>query len=160
MLAEIYGWFTEGFNTADLKDAKALLDELKESRFRSRGNDGSRDLAVPAKRFPAKAADFCPFPFCARELDRKRRGRQYRREHQHRVGRDTSAIRTKRAKISTIASMRMPSKQPSRTAFDSEEYGTCQRAESRGLPTGGLLVSVRPLFNEWKRLISRRAVHS
>ncbi|MGO9697388.1 MAG: hypothetical protein ACLPYO_27430 [Mycobacterium sp.] len=28
MLAEIYGWFTEGFATADLKDAKALLDEL------------------------------------------------------------------------------------------------------------------------------------
>src|SRR5262249_18021360 len=28
MLAEIYGWFTEGFDTADLKDAKALLEEL------------------------------------------------------------------------------------------------------------------------------------
>jgi predicted ATPase/class 3 adenylate cyclase len=28
MLAEIYGWFTEGFDTADLQDAKALLDEL------------------------------------------------------------------------------------------------------------------------------------
>jgi len=28
MLAKIYGWFTEGFDTADLKDAKALLDEL------------------------------------------------------------------------------------------------------------------------------------
>jgi tetratricopeptide (TPR) repeat protein len=28
MLAEIYGWFTEGLDTADLKDAKALLDEL------------------------------------------------------------------------------------------------------------------------------------
>ena len=27
-LAEICGWFTEGFDTADLKDAKALLDEL------------------------------------------------------------------------------------------------------------------------------------
>jgi hypothetical protein len=30
MLAEIYGWFTEGFDTADLKDAKTLLDELKD----------------------------------------------------------------------------------------------------------------------------------
>ena len=30
MLADIYGWFTEGFDTADLKDAKALLDELAE----------------------------------------------------------------------------------------------------------------------------------
>jgi predicted ATPase len=28
MLAEIYCWFTEGFDTLDLKDAKALLDEL------------------------------------------------------------------------------------------------------------------------------------
>jgi predicted ATPase len=28
MLAEIYGWFTEGFDTVDLRDAKALLDEL------------------------------------------------------------------------------------------------------------------------------------
>jgi tetratricopeptide (TPR) repeat protein len=31
MLAEIYGWFTEGFDTADLKDAKALLEELSNS---------------------------------------------------------------------------------------------------------------------------------
>jgi class 3 adenylate cyclase/tetratricopeptide (TPR) repeat protein len=29
MLLDIYGWFTEGFDTADLKDAKALLEELK-----------------------------------------------------------------------------------------------------------------------------------
>jgi predicted ATPase len=28
LLAEIYGWFTEGFDTVDLKNAKALLDEL------------------------------------------------------------------------------------------------------------------------------------
>ena len=28
MLAAIYGWFTEGFDTADLKNAKALLDQL------------------------------------------------------------------------------------------------------------------------------------
>ena len=27
-LSEIYNWFTEGFEFADLKDAKALLDEL------------------------------------------------------------------------------------------------------------------------------------
>ena len=30
MLAAIYNWFTEGFDTADLKDAKALLEELSE----------------------------------------------------------------------------------------------------------------------------------
>ena len=29
MFPDIYGWFTEGFDTADLKDAMALLDELK-----------------------------------------------------------------------------------------------------------------------------------
>jgi predicted ATPase len=28
LLAEIYSWFTEGFDTADLQDAKALLEEL------------------------------------------------------------------------------------------------------------------------------------
>lgn len=27
-LADIFNWFTEGFDTANLKDAKALLDEL------------------------------------------------------------------------------------------------------------------------------------
>jgi class 3 adenylate cyclase/predicted ATPase len=29
LLAPVYGWFTEGFDTADLKDAKTLLDELR-----------------------------------------------------------------------------------------------------------------------------------
>jgi hypothetical protein len=29
MLARIYGWFTEGFDTVDLKDTKALLEELR-----------------------------------------------------------------------------------------------------------------------------------
>ncbi len=28
MLAEIYGWFTEGFDTADLQEARALLEKL------------------------------------------------------------------------------------------------------------------------------------
>jgi predicted ATPase len=28
LLAPVYGWFTEGFDTADLKDARALLEEL------------------------------------------------------------------------------------------------------------------------------------
>jgi predicted ATPase len=30
LLAPVYNWFTEGFDTADLKDAKALLDELED----------------------------------------------------------------------------------------------------------------------------------
>jgi hypothetical protein len=29
MLAEIYGWFTEGFDTKDWQQARALLEELK-----------------------------------------------------------------------------------------------------------------------------------
>jgi len=29
LLAPVYGWFTEGFDTRDLKEAKALLDELR-----------------------------------------------------------------------------------------------------------------------------------
>jgi hypothetical protein len=30
MLSEVYGWFTEGFDTADLKDARALLEALRQ----------------------------------------------------------------------------------------------------------------------------------
>ncbi len=29
LLAPVYNWFTEGFDTADLQEAKALLDELE-----------------------------------------------------------------------------------------------------------------------------------
>ncbi len=29
LLAPVYGWFTEGFDTLDLKEAKALLNELR-----------------------------------------------------------------------------------------------------------------------------------
>jgi len=29
LLTEVYGWFTEGFDTADLQEAKALLAELE-----------------------------------------------------------------------------------------------------------------------------------
>ena len=35
LLAPVYGWFTEGFDTLDLKEAKALLDELGSLRTRS-----------------------------------------------------------------------------------------------------------------------------
>ena len=31
VLAEIYDWFSEGFDTADLQDAKELLDQLNDS---------------------------------------------------------------------------------------------------------------------------------
>ena len=34
LLAPVYDWFTEGFDTPDLKEAKALLDELALQRCR------------------------------------------------------------------------------------------------------------------------------
>ena len=40
MLAGVYGWFTEGFDTADLKDAQALLTELSErGRYENKQSD-------------------------------------------------------------------------------------------------------------------------
>jgi predicted ATPase len=39
LLAPIYGWFTEGFATKDLQEAKALLEELE-----------AADALVPAAR--------------------------------------------------------------------------------------------------------------
>ena len=35
LLAPLYGWFTEGFDTADLQEAKALLEELALNRCAS-----------------------------------------------------------------------------------------------------------------------------
>ena len=35
LLSEIYNWFTEGFDTKDLQDAKALLEELSHSTSES-----------------------------------------------------------------------------------------------------------------------------
>jgi predicted ATPase len=44
MLAEIYGWFTEGFDTPTLNEAKTLLDELSSnSSARRRSNKSRRD---------------------------------------------------------------------------------------------------------------------
>jgi len=43
MLAEIYGWFTEGFDTADLKEAKSLLKELN-SKAPKRRHKARRQL--------------------------------------------------------------------------------------------------------------------
>jgi predicted ATPase len=37
LLAQILAWFTEGFDTADLKTAKALLDELTEPAIAAEG---------------------------------------------------------------------------------------------------------------------------
>ena len=42
LLAPVYEWFTEGFATKDLKDAKALLEELADAQalLASEGVDG------------------------------------------------------------------------------------------------------------------------
>ena len=37
LLAPVYGWFTEGFDTADLKEAKTLLDKLTEPAIVAEG---------------------------------------------------------------------------------------------------------------------------
>jgi len=37
LLAPVYGWFTEGFDTADLKEAKGLLDKLTEPAIAAEG---------------------------------------------------------------------------------------------------------------------------
>jgi len=41
LLAEVYGWFTEGFDTAALRDANKLLDELSDKHAATRSS-GSR----------------------------------------------------------------------------------------------------------------------
>jgi hypothetical protein len=47
LLAPVYGWFTEGFETSDLKDAKALLEGLAAyaSGSHLRGGKGHRTRA-------------------------------------------------------------------------------------------------------------------
>lgn len=46
-LAEIYGWFTEGFDTKDLQEAKALLTELE-------GQERQRERKVPRQGITSK----------------------------------------------------------------------------------------------------------
>jgi predicted ATPase len=42
LLAKVYGWFTEGFDTADLQEAKALLEELEGHATVGPGEQGKR----------------------------------------------------------------------------------------------------------------------
>ena len=59
LLARVYDWFTEGFDTLDLKEAKALLEELG-SKFRTQGptgletNRSDYSLRSPLGRFPMR----------------------------------------------------------------------------------------------------------
>ena len=62
LLAPVYGWFTEGFETRDLKEAKALLDELCRSpgarrRLFKRGVVGTFHK-VSAKYMPLYITEF------------------------------------------------------------------------------------------------------
>ena len=41
LLAPVYGWFTEGFDTRDLKDAKALLEDLSSYPIGTAASRGS-----------------------------------------------------------------------------------------------------------------------
>ncbi|MBV8868873.1 MAG: hypothetical protein JOY65_05575, partial [Acetobacteraceae bacterium] len=55
LLAPVYGWFTEGFATKDLREAKALLDALEATRGRgpchlAAGNNASPRLRRAAPR--------------------------------------------------------------------------------------------------------------
>jgi predicted ATPase len=47
LLAPVYGWFTEGFDTPDLKEAKALLDELNGASALTPGDRARRVVALP-----------------------------------------------------------------------------------------------------------------
>ena len=85
MLAEIYGWFTEGFDTADLKDAKALLDEL------STEHEGKMRCANCGTENP-HGLKFCnqcgaPYESAARNADSTTPGREILRRMRHRPGR-------------------------------------------------------------------------
>ena len=69
MLAEIYNWFTEGFDTADLKDAKALLDRVECVRMRcaasarqkiARGESSVRSAAPPESSMRSCGAENPP----------------------------------------------------------------------------------------------------
>ena len=46
LLAPVYGWFTEGFDTLDLKEAKALLDELAREELARARNPGLQQQSL------------------------------------------------------------------------------------------------------------------
>jgi predicted ATPase len=50
LLAPVYGWFTEGFGTPDLKEAKALLDELNSVRENVPGSHRKSEPANAPRR--------------------------------------------------------------------------------------------------------------
>ena len=64
LLAPIYGWFTEGFDTLDLKEAKALLDECRHDNEFRNGLLG-KPIATPKLSRPKASADAAIAPATA-----------------------------------------------------------------------------------------------
>jgi hypothetical protein len=54
LLAPVYGWFTEGFDTLDLKEAKALLGELVNLKGASRSFLWHASLAKALDKTPTR----------------------------------------------------------------------------------------------------------
>lgn len=55
LLAPLYGWFTEGFDTSDLKQAKKLLDELRAQKPLSAEDDASSSAGNPSRSRPLRS---------------------------------------------------------------------------------------------------------
>src|SRR5207344_1828129 len=74
LLAPVYGWFTEGFDTRDLKEAKALLDDLVlESVERSFFRQPRTDIRRAARRFAERTDLREAFAILVAGCDEKRR---------------------------------------------------------------------------------------
>jgi len=54
MLAEVYSWFTEGFDTKDLQEAQALLEELHGSKNRQPRASLSVAIYTPSRKTSQK----------------------------------------------------------------------------------------------------------
>ena len=56
LLALVYGWFTEGFDTLDLKEAKALLDQLGVITPEGREGRASSSATPTERRWPTSTS--------------------------------------------------------------------------------------------------------
>ncbi len=54
LLTPVYGWFTEGFDTADLQEAKALLNELGAERKLFGASETRSILPTPSDTLPLR----------------------------------------------------------------------------------------------------------
>ncbi len=87
ILAAIYNWFTEGFDTAELQDTKALLGGAVGAPRLVRTEIGTRHASSPASRPPSGGGlvggiQTQTLPFAGRQLqDQPRRMRRYALDH-------------------------------------------------------------------------------